>query len=481
MPNEENNVEYLIEENDFKVKSKKRRKPALLIISIAALILALGSSGQILLYFIDESITISRLQLFFTAVISGGVFLLFLILFLAIRTSEKKDIVTKKDEPKEGNLKTNVEINDGFVDLVEDETYVAVEEEASNKKEELEEIDTFDLTTKILNDRLLTSFHNNSLHCDTSYLCATLSATNLLFINKNDQDVNLILDSISTGLSGRNILIDATKFESCNDLISSEGFLNFVDEAAQDYNKLYFVGLTNISIEKIKDVMSEFLEALFDRNNASRVDINVNGNEETHFIGQNLFFIIFKKDEEKILSLPSKILRYSIVDNLMIKAISFDNVELEKRIISYYDFRRAINNCLSEHYMSENRWEKIDSLSSFLNTKKTFMISNDVLNNMEFFSSVLLSLGTKKDVTFDRVCADILLPSILKDFGRELIVGDEGIYQFVNDNFVSTYTLPKTEALIKDARYLEKEEADKKDNSETPNGVEKQLDDLLDK
>ena len=51
---EENKIEYLVEENDFKSEPRKRRKPALLIIAVAALVLALGSGSQILLYFIDS-------------------------------------------------------------------------------------------------------------------------------------------------------------------------------------------------------------------------------------------------------------------------------------------------------------------------------------------------------------------------------------------------------------------------------------------
>lgn len=461
---EENKIEYLVEENDFKSKPRKRRKPALLIIAVAALVLALGSGSQILLYFIDNTITIKRTTIFLTSVISGGVFVLFFILFLAIRTTEKKDIVTKRDTQKDDNINTNVEISDGFVDLVEDDNQVYVEdEEASNKKEEIEDVDTFDLTTKIINDRLLTAFHNNSLHCETAYLVASLASSNLLFINKNDQEESSVLDSISCGMSGRNILIDALKFETCNDLISTPNFLSFIDESAQDLNKLYFVGIKNLSLDKVQNVLSEFLEALFDRNNSSRIDIVVNGNEETHLIGQNLFFIVFKKDDEKILTLQSNILKYSVNANLAIKAIPFDKVELENRVISYYDFRRAVNNCLDTNYMSENRWGKIDEFSVFLNTKKPYIISNDVLNNMESLSGVLLSLGTKKDVTFDRTCADILLPAILKDFGREFIVGDDGIYHYVNDNFVNVYTMPKTEALIKDARYLNRENTDNKE------------------
>ena len=464
MPNSENEVEYLVEENEFNLKVKKRRKPALLIIAISALILALGSSSQILLHYIDDSVIVSRLTIFYTAIVSSIIFVLFFILFLAIRTTDKKDIVVKSDHPKNDNITSNVEVSDGFVDLVEDDAYLAVEdEEATNKKEEVDDVDTFDLTTTLLNERLLNAFHNNSLHCDTSYLVGTLASTNLLFVNKNDQDEGATLDSIATGLSGKSILIDATKFESCNELISSDGFLRFIDESSQDLNRLYFVGIKNISLEKVKDVLSEFLEALFDKNNSSRVDITVNGREETHMIGQNLFFIVFKKEDEKILTLPTNILKYSSNINLAIKSIPFDKVELENRAISYYDFRRAINNSLADNFMSENRWVKIDSLASFLNTKKPYMISNDVLNNMESLSGVLLSLGTKKDTTFDRVCADILLPAILKDFGREFIIGDNGIYHYINDNFANVYTMPKTEALIKDARYLNKENNDSKD------------------
>ena len=45
------------------------------------------------------------------------------------------------------------------------------------------------------------------------------------------------------------------------------------------------------------------------------------------------------------------------------------------------------------------------------------------------------------------------------------IVGDDGIYHYVNDNFVNVYTMPKTEALIKDARYLNRENTDNKELS----------------
>ena len=259
-------------------------------------------------------------------------------------------------------------------------------------------------------------------------------------------------------MGGKEFLVDVQNFKSKNDLLYTSGFLPFIDESNNNLNKLYFVGFKNISLESITNILEDFLEALYDRNNSSRIDLNIDNKVDSHIISQNLYFILFNKDGEKFLSLPANLLKYSIAVNLAIKSIPFEKADFDESPISYYDFKRAVNYCLTTDFLSENRWTKIDELASYLNQKKPYMISNDVLNNIESFSSVLLSLGTKKDVTFDRVCADILLPSILKDFGREHIVGDGGIYHYINDNFANVYTLPKTETLIKDARYLNKDE-----------------------
>ena len=455
----ENENEYLIEENDFG-KTNKRRVPFLLVVSIAALVLALSNWIQLIIKLIDESYTSTKNNFLYTGIISTIIFVLFLLLFAIIRTKGKGDLVSKKDEPSTDSPNKNVEVVDGFVDLVEDETYLQAEEEeeASNKKEEVEDVDTFNLTTKLISDRLTASFHNHSLHCDTNYLTAALSATNLLFVSKNDQDESEVLKSIAGGMGGKEFLVDVQNLKSKNDLLYTSGFLPFIDESNNNLNKLYFVGFKNISLESITNILEDFLEALYDRNNSSRIDLNIDNKVDSHIISQNLYFILFNKDGEKFLSLPANLLKYSIAVNLAIKSIPFEKADFDESPISYYDFKRAVNYCLTTDFLSENRWTKIDELASYLNQKKPYMISNDVLNNIESFSSVLLSLGTKKDVTFDRVCADILLPSILKDFGREHIVGDGGIYHYINDNFANVYTLPKTETLIKDARYLNKDE-----------------------
>ena len=102
---------------------------------------------------------------------------------------------------------------------------------------------------------------------------------------------------------------------------------------------------------------------LFDRNNSSRVDLNVNGGTETHFLSQNIFFIVFCNSDDKVLSLPANILKYSLNINLSIKSSPSENTDLDVTPISYYDFRRAVNYCLQTDFMSENRWTKIDELA----------------------------------------------------------------------------------------------------------------------
>ena len=460
---DENEIEYLSEKNEYG-SERKKRVPFLLILAVAALVLSLVNWFQIIMRLINESYQNSKQEFLITGIVSGAIFVLFFILFLTIRTTEKKDFISKKDDPANDNPSRNVEVTDGFVDLSSDDIYLQAEdeEEASNKKEEVEEVDTFNLTTSIISERLLNAFHRNSLHCDSAYLTGALAATNLLFVDKNSQDESHILNSIAQGFAGKDFLVDAQGYSTCNDLIATKGFLSFIDESNSDLGKLFFVGIKNVNYNSIKEILDDFLEALFDRNNSSRVDLNVNGGTETHFLSQNIFFIVFCNSDDKVLSLPANILKYSLNINLSIKSSPSENTDLDVTPISYYDFRRAVNYCLQTDFMSENRWTKIDELADFLNNKKPYMVSNDVLNNIEAFSGVLLSLGTKKDVVFDRVCADILLPSILKDFGREHIVGDGGIYHYVNDNFANVYTMPKTEALIKDARYLNNDKEEKK-------------------
>lgn len=469
MPNrddERNN--YITREDEYKPAGKKR-KISFLIIALASLIFAITYFFQIILSFMDVLGVIGLASRIICVSAGLILFLIFILLFIFKKENIKNQVIFRDEDARLRDLTNNdnIEVVDGFADLTDihgsSPNGQYSQESAVNQKVEDVDETTFELTTTSIAEKLFYCFHNAGLHGDSSLLLGAIASSNLIFV-KDDKNAEAILASLATTFGGDGFLVDVAKLKDESDLINQDNFLDAIEEASNAINELRFFGFKNISYAKVKDLIPDFLEALYDKNNSSKVILERKGQEEMFMITPNIFFIFFVSPTDRIFNLDAQILKYSTNINLQIKNAQFDPIDIENEKISNIDFRHSIANAVNDFYISDNRWKKIDEFVEFLNSKKKYSLDTDVVNNIEAFSGVLLSLNNRKDETFDKLCSSLFLPSILKTYGKKYIKGDTGIYNFITENFFSDYSLPRTDSLLRESAYIEEEvESSKKE------------------
>ena len=454
---ENEKVTYLTQEEEFGQRGKKR-KISLLILTISTFIFSAIFGVQLILFYLLENeqkfeeYTKISFQMSLSALIIGLIFtVLFLILFLVVKDNDKKEIVVKKDEAslRDLNKDDNVEVVDRFADLTDlDDEDSFKEEEASNQKTEDATENIFDLDNKKIATKLLNCMHNYSITGSEKSILSALNASNLLFV-KDNENYTQFLKALANTFGGESFLINCGNFNTPNDLYNDADFLTFIKEASDNVDRLYFFGFINISTDKFENVFSDFLPAFYDKNNSNKIAIEQNNNTKEFLITPNIFFLVFNSTLESMFYLSEETLKYSMFMNPHFRPGTFEAIQVENDIIPYPDFKHVLANTLREFYISNNKWKKIDDFIEFLNKKHPYYLQTDVINNFEAYTSTLLALEEKKDDVFDRSCAYLLFPHILKNCTKEEVKGEEGIYQYLSSNFFSDYNMNRTEALIK--------------------------------
>lgn len=386
-----------------------------------------------------------------------------------VKKGETSILVTTEEEYKYSKKKRDVEfvyleeptvINSKKkeVKLVSPLADLEDEEEAmgANLVQVVRNYEFFDLNTKTIMERFLSIANYNDLNFsnkDVVEFISHLGYSHLMMVKDiSNESRRKVLKTIQNTFSASTFYIDCKYMNNEGQMVAQKDFVNALDRADKNSDEFVFLMLDNLPSNRIKLVLMDFLPSIYDSNNRHKVRTSYSNDQFQ--ISPNLYFIITLSEDDKGLSSDDRVLRYTSIFSL--KDLSYDgekkSVPLRKIPVS--DFRHVIEVAKEEKGLDENIWRKIDGLESFVSKIKRYSIDNDVANNIENHISLTLSAFDDNDDMLDSILADDLLPSIIKMIPKDKVYEENGLLEYIQENFFNEYALPKTDALFKDYKNL---------------------------
>ena len=394
---------------------------------------------------------------------------------------EKKDVKKKKKAEviivpkdqfvynKELEKKTNdyivkVKAKTALNSAVKEKKFVSpladLEDEAeavgANKMKVVKNYDFFDIT----NEKVLTRFeqanrcHNvNVQKKDSITFLSHLFYSRFLIVKGINKfcrrNFSLALEQT---FQSRSFYIDCNNIHSEDQLISQPFFDRAFQAAQGKKDDFVFIFLDGVNSMEIYSLFKDFLAAIFDKNNPHKVRTQYA--DKQYEMLPNIYFIVMLKNQEDAgLYASNDILTYAPIINLECTVYAGDIVELDDKKISISDFHHINDELKGEYYLEESNWKKFDALQNFVNSIKAYQISNDITNDIEQQVAFNYSLSHDVDSVMDDVLSIDLLPGIVTYLPKEKVFGEDSLEMYLSDHFSSEFSLPKTEALLKNYSY----------------------------
>ncbi len=209
---------------------------------------------------------------------------------------------------------------------------------------------------------------------------------------------------------------DALIWRYENGKLKLSNFVNGVCEANKHTNNINITALLNVNVEKSVNYLGCINNFIKNPNEKGVLKINSNSDEGLNefinngrlSIPKNTWFFLFTNDE----ILTKKNLD-SILIELETKEVEASNSMINEDVLSYTNFIDIINRAREESYLSDEGWNKIDSLETELKNKYKFALENQIVRKMETYSSVYNVTGADEVETIDSVLANIVVPNFL--------------------------------------------------------------------
>ena len=260
--------------------------------------------------------------------------------------------------------------------------------------------------------------------------------------------------ALSKTFHAKTYFSEAAGFHSVDDLLNDKHFTEALTVAAEDDDSFVFYIANNLPSARISAVLGTFLEALIDRNNRHKV--RAGKEQNTYTITPNLVFLFLlpeKKGDEGYYLEPS-MFPYAAILPFRAK-ISLEPVKekLKEETIRLSDYLQIVAIAKRSHPLSEDIWQKIDSLSNYVseNSETPYVMENDVANALENHASLSLAYPESEQRVVDEILSVDLLPNILSLLPKEKIQGEDGLEGFLHREFMASYNLEDTSLLLPQA------------------------------
>jgi len=260
--------------------------------------------------------------------------------------------------------------------------------------------------------------------------------------------------ALSNTFHAKTYFTEAADFHSVDDLLDDKHFTEALTVAAEDDDSFVFYIANNLPSARISAVLGTFLEALIDRNNRHKV--RAGKEQNTYTITPNLVFLFLlpeKRGDEGYYLEPS-MFPYAAILPFRAK-ISLERVteRLKDQTIRLSDYLQIVAIAKRSHPLSEDIWQKIDSLSNYVseNASSPYVIENDVANALENHASLSLAYPESEQRVVDEILSVDLLPNILSLLPKEKIQGEDGLEGFLHREFMASYNLEDTSLLLPQA------------------------------
>lgn len=243
-------------------------------------------------------------------------------------------------------------------------------------------------------------------------------SSKLLIVNTKD-DMNKLFNEISN-------YIGANFYYSNNsgNLSKDENFIKLVNNARKNTEEINIILFDSIDFNNLNNDFYELLEYVKYPKTSKTIELN-NHNLE---LKDNIYIVIDHSE---------------IIDNhIMFEAGNYATINYEKTkevetvendyklsnflFINYYD---QIN---EEFYLDESIWKKIDNIEALINEHGEKILSNEVVNQIERFSSLYLSIDNEETRLIDLVLSSKVLP-LANSFEVEGLIGK--VYSVIERNF----------------------------------------------
>lgn len=317
--------------------------------------------------------------------------------------------------------------------------------------------DFFDLTSeKVLNrfDIICQSNHVKILKNDAISFLSHVLYSRFIII----KDFNILCRvnfsiSLEKIFQGKSYYIDCRNIHDEENLIDNSTFNSAFDSAKGNKEDFVFIFLDGIDSDEIGMILDDFKSSIFDKNNPHK--IRTKHNDKQYEMLPNIYFIVLLKQKEDTgLYASSEILKYSPILKVDCSLTNDEvNEVIDDKKITMNDFNHLIEELKSEYFLEESYWKKLDSLEKYVNQIKPYQINNDITNAIE--KQVAFDYSLRHDIgsLIDDILSVDLLPNILCYIPKNKISCENGLENYISDNFSSEFSIPKTENIFKDFLY----------------------------
>lgn len=368
-------------------------------------------------------------------------------------SNSKKDVdLVYIDEPVILNAKKKeAEFVSPLADLEDEE-----EAQGANLVQPVRNYDSFDLDTKVIMERFISFGRNNDMEFSPSHVVEFISHlgySHLMMIKDISKDARKkVLNAIQNTFSASSFYIDCKYMNNEGQIVAQNDFTNALNRADNNQDEFVFLMLDNLSSYNLKMILMSFLPSIYDSNNRHKVRTPYS--DKQYQISPNLYFLIVLNDDDKGLESDDKVLRYTSIFSLRDSIYNGEKKDIPLRKISVSDFKHVIEMAKEDKGLDEEIWKKLDGLETFVSKIKRYSIDNDVANNIENHVALTLSIFDSEEDVLDSVLSDDLLPSIIKFLPKDKVFEENGLVDYIKENFNSEYALPKTDTLFKDYKNL---------------------------
>lgn len=253
-------------------------------------------------------------------------------------------------------------------------------------------------------------------------LFASLAASRLLVLRNTDastfQKFMLTLSSyFETSLYLDSVDADYTRAENLwvksgenGSLIHTRGF-EALQAAKNNPDKIYFVALDNVDPAQLPQYFTSCVKYVRNPLGEHNITIhNAYGISSTYRIPQNLWFVLNVAADRSVTSLPGFICDVAVVNRFPFEECDTNETYTQVRKFNYYQMDYMADKAVTNAFIPEDHWKKIDRLEKNISNSSHTVIDNKTWLCLEKYAHVYLTCEDDVIKALDHaICSKLLV------------------------------------------------------------------------
>lgn len=265
---------------------------------------------------------------------------------------------------------------------------------------------------------------------------AAIAANKVIVLKNEDSSISERFVEVFTDFIGAKYFSNSLKREvnTFSDMFFDEFSLkDCLYSASNNLNRLHFVGLGNVELEKLELFYDTVLE--YSWNPELPCDIENTYYDTVKEMPLNMWFFVYPKDNKDVYE--SKIYSRStiVVDLNASIATPKDEVYNNQKQLSYEFLTNLYYEGYEQFFIEETDWKKLDKVEEYLTEYSDFKLDNRLFRQMERYTSILIMFGGDQYEAMD----DILYAKFLRVVLNLEINADQnsenGLFQLFEKHF----------------------------------------------